>query len=365
MKRIKKQQAPPSSKLAGLKRVLLRNDRRQYALGCPLTGLRENITPNHLHYVLNRFPIPNLNLSKWTLRVYGHVKKPLLLTYEDLMDVPPKTLTVTLECAGNGRALYHPPAPFINVHWTHHAVSNARWKGVPLEQILRTAGVESGSKEVIFKGADHGIEDAVGRKLRYERSLPLDVALHPDTLLAYQVTGETLPRIHGFPLRLVVPGWYGMASVKWLTEIKLIDKPFKGFYQAERYVYEWTDKPDTKIPVTQMRVKSLITEPLDGEDLRRGKIVVKGIAWTGEARVKKVEVSTDGGLSWDVAYTVTRSGLYGWSQWEYHWKVSEAGVFVVMARAIDNLGNTQPCRARWNRQGIGNNSIHTINVKVS
>lgn len=281
------------------------------------------------------------------------------------MDLPPKTLAVTLECAGNGRALYHPPAPFINVPWTHHAVSNARWKGVPLEQILRTAGVESGSKEVVFKGADHGIEDAVGRELRYERSLPLDVALHPDTLLAYQMTGETLPRIHGFPLRLVVPGWYGMASVKWLTEIKVTDRPFTGFYQVKRYVYEWTGRPLNRTAVSEVKVKSLITQPLDGDALKGGKIIIRGIAWAGCARVKKVEVSADGGLAWKEARFVGHPTAYGWRHWECAWSVSEPGVYVLMVKATDELGHTQPIRARWNRQGLANNSIHACVVKVS
>lgn len=333
-------------------------------MGCPLTALRENITPNHLHYVLNRFPIPNLNPSKWTLRVYGHVKKPLQLSHQELMDLPPKTLAVTLECAGNGRALYNPPAPFIKVPWTHHAVSNALWTGVPLEKILRTAGVGSGSKEVVFRGADHGIEDAVGRELHYERSLPLDAALHPDTLLAYRMNGETLPRIHGFPLRLVVPGWYGMASVKWLTEIKVTDRPFTGFYQVKRYVFEWTGRPLNRTTVSEVKVKSLITQPLDGDDLKRGKMMIKGIAWAGYTRVVKVEVSTSGGINWEEARLVGRPTAYGWHQWEFPWNFSEAGVFVLMVKATDELENTQPIRARWNRQGLGNNSMHTCVVSI-
>lgn len=350
---------------ADMELLPVRDDERRPALGCPLPALTEKLTPNHLHFVLNRFPSPSLDVSQWRLRVYGEVEKAVELSYEDLPLLPCKSLTVTLECAGNGRALYEPPAPFIDTPWMYHAVSNARWTGVALAKILKIAGIKKSAREVVFRGADHGVEEGQEKEICYERSLPLKKAMHADTLLAYLMNGEALPEVHGFPVRLIVPGWYGMASVKKLTDVEVVAKPFKGFYQVERYVYEWTDPPEKRIPATEVKVKSLITEPTDGEALDRGEILVRGIAWAGENKLKKVDVSTDGGLTWDEAHIIRFPEPYGWTQWEFRWKVSEAGVFALMVRATDGRGNTQPFRARWNRQGLGNNSIHCINIMVS
>ena len=368
MRQVKKNSSLPS-KLAALKPVHVYRDERRVVLGTPFPALREMYTPNDLHYVLHRFSVPSLDVKKWKLRIYGKVERPIELNYNELLRMPSKTLTVTLECAGNGRALYDPPVSDVIIPWEHHGVSNAVWKGVPLASVLQIVKVQGSAKEVAFKGADHGIDNICGseEEIYFERSLPLKKAMDTDTLLAYEMNGETLPKKHGFPLRLVVPGWYGMASVKWLTEIKVIENSFKGFYQADRYryVYEWSDKPGNGTPVTKARVKSLITQPLEGEILKKGEIRVGGIAWGGDAKVKRVEISSDGGLTWDKARLVSRPTYYAWSRWEYLWKVSESGVFVLMARAVDELGNAQPFRARWNRQGLGNNSIHAINVWVS
>lgn len=366
MRQIKK--APSfSSKLALLKPVPVYYDKITFVSGTPLPAIREMYTPNRLYYVVNHFPVPRLEAKKWKLRIHGKIEQSIALSYEDILRLPSKTLTVTLECAGNGRGLYDPPISAAKISWEHHGVSNALWKGVPLVTILDMAKLKTSAKEVVFKGTDHGIDNALGskREIHYERSLPLKKALHPDTLLAYQMNGETLPEAHGFPLRLVVPGWYGMASVKWLTDMTVIGESFKGFYQTERYVYEWTDEPGGGIPATQIKIKSLITQPLDGEILNRGEIRVRGVAWAGDAKVKKVEVSSDGGLTWRKARLLSRSIPYGWCQWEYRWKAFASGISVLMVRAVDEQGNMQPFKAKWNRQGFANNSIHTINVWIS
>jgi DMSO/TMAO reductase YedYZ molybdopterin-dependent catalytic subunit len=249
-------------------------------------------------------------------------------------------LVVTLECAGNGRTLFQPPIE--GEKWDLGAVSTAEWTGVPLAEVLDRAGVQPGAREVLFRGADGGTSPGDSRPIRFERSLPLDHARDPDLLLAYAMNGEALPIEHGYPVRLVVPGWYAVASVKWLTQIELIDQPFAGHFQIDRYWYEWERHGQVvREPVTLQQVRALITEPAPNQEARAGKLTVRGVAWSGVAAIARVEVSVGGG-SWQEARLVTERKRYSWQWWELITRVQEPGVVTLRAHATDLAGRTQP-----------------------
>jgi DMSO/TMAO reductase YedYZ molybdopterin-dependent catalytic subunit len=320
------------------------------------------VMPNAHFYVRNHFQIPNLDPATFRLTVGGLVERPLSLSLRDLHNMPSQTLTVTLECAGNGRTLFHPPIE--GEKWNLGAVSTAEWTGVPLLEVLDRAGVRTDAREVLFRGADGGTLDTHSGAIRFERSLQLDHAREADLLLAYAMNGESLPIQHGYPVRLVVPDWYAVASVKWLTEIELIDRPFAGQFQADKYWYEWErDGQVVREPVTLQRVRSLITEPAPNQEVRHDELVVRGVAWSGAAPIARVEVSVDGG-GWQEARLVSERNRHSWQWWELITRVQEPGVVTLRARATDLAGRTQPARAEWNRLGYGNNSIHEVPVRI-
>ena len=221
---------------------------------------------------------------------------------------------------------------------------------------------------MVFTGADYGEEEEAGVAfaLRYGRALPLEKALQADTLLAYQMNGAALTPAHGYPLRLIVPGWYGMASVKWLERIEVWDRPFDGFFQKRRYVIinEGLEVSLDRDPVTTLKVKSLITRPRHGEVIKQGPSTIHGLAWSGEGEIEKVEVSTEGGRNWREARLLGQPCPNTWRQWELTWNASQPGHFIFMARAGDTAGNAQPKYIPWNFRGYANNSIHTVAVEV-
>ena len=324
------------------------------------------ITPDEHFYIRNHFSeIPDLNKSTWRLVVNGEVHNPLSLSFDDVLAMPSKELVVTLECAGNSRAYVTPPAEGLG--FRHGAVSTARWKGVPLPLLLDKAGLRSAARDIVFKGADYGEEEeeGVAFNLDYRRSLPLDRTLHPDTLLAYEMNGEALTPAHGYPVRLIVPGWYGMASVKWLVNIEVWDRPFDGFFQQRRYVVisEGIDSLDRE-PVRTLKVKSLMTRPRHGEVIQQGPFTIRGLAWSGNGEITKVEVSTEGGCSWQQATLLGEPTPNAWRLWEVDWHASRPGHYILMVRATDSSGDVQPASIMWNFRGYANNSIHTIAVEV-
>jgi DMSO/TMAO reductase YedYZ molybdopterin-dependent catalytic subunit len=223
--------------------------------------------------------------------------------------------------------------------------------------------VEDSAVEVVFHGADQG-EVEPGRTEPFVRSLPLDVALNPDTILAWEMNGRQLTPKHGFPVRLVVPGWYGMASVKWLHQISLVNKPFKGFFQNEHYVYLNEESNQGGDPVRWIRTRSMIIDPADGTKLSSDEIEVRGIAWSGHGAIEKVELSTDGGDHWLPAEVEGPSSRYGVQQWRLTWRPESIGEYELLCRATDTMGNTQPVSQRWNQLGYGNNGPHAISVLV-
>ncbi|WP_211881000.1 sulfite oxidase [Pseudarthrobacter albicanus] len=318
--------------------------------------------PNAHFYVRNHFQIPNLDPSVFRLEVGGLVERELSLSVDDLHNLPSQTLTVTLECAGNGRALFEPPIE--GEKWNLGAVSTAEWTGVPLMEVLDRAGVRPSGREVLFRGADGGTVAGHSGPVCFERSLRLDQCRDADLLLAYAMNGEPLPLQHGYPLRLVVPDWYAVASVKWLTGIELLDRPFRGHYQHDKYWYEWErDGEPVREPATLQRVRALITEPAPEHQTPRGDVAIRGVAWSGAAAIDRVEVSVGGG-GWQQARLVGERRRHSWQPWELIISVLEPGMLTVQARATDLAGRTQPERAEWNRLGYGNNAIHQVEVRI-
>lgn len=237
------------------------------------------LTPNATFYVRDHFTIPRVALKDWRLTLDGEIARPLTLTYDELRVLPSRTLLVTLESAGNGRTGLHPPAE--GAPFGYGVASTAEWTGVPLQMVLEAAGgLRPGAREALFVGADSGPNpDAGGVTMTFERSLPVERALHPDTLLAYAMSGEELPIAYGFPLRLVVPGWYGVASVKWLVRITARAVPFAGFYQRYRYIMTHPARGETAAtPLTTIPPRSLVTVPSGGATLSRGMNTVHGLA---------------------------------------------------------------------------------------
>ena len=281
------------------------------------------ITPNAAFYIRNHFAVPDCEISEWRLTIAGAVETPVELTYEELRALPSRTLQVTLECAGNGRVAMRPQAE--GEPWGYGAVSTAEWTGVSLRTVLEQAGLSPEAHEIVVEGADRGYVAAEDGVIPFARGLPLDRAIHPDTLLAYSMNGDVLPPEHGFPVRLVVPGWYGMAAVKWVTRIEAIAHSFSGFYQVERYIMAHPDQGETEsTPLTKIATRSLITTPEDGATLPRGRHALRGLAWSGFAPVSHVEVSVDGGATWSPATWTSEPARYAWRAWEYGWRAERS-----------------------------------------
>jgi DMSO/TMAO reductase YedYZ molybdopterin-dependent catalytic subunit len=334
----------------------------------PFATLDSFITPNDRFFVRNHFPAPKLDPKTWRLRIEGAVQHPLELTYEDLAKMPSRTATVTLECSGNGRGLLVPQVK--GVQWERGAVSNAEWTGVPLATMLDKAGIKDSAVDVVLEGADGGTlkdEPKPSGDVTFARSLPLKKARHPEVLLAHHMNGAVLPENHGYPVRAVVPGWYGVASIKWLKRIIVTERPFQGFYQSIDYSYfERRYGLPTLVPITELEVKAEIARPAGGEKLPTGKDYrVFGAAWTGESTVTKVEVSTDGGKTWMAAKLLEQPVPYAWRLWEYTWHTPrQPGRYTLMARATDARGRTQPLRRDVDRRNYLVSHVLPIAVEV-
>lgn len=332
--------------------------------GQPLEMLRHALTPVGLHYLLIHFDIPYVESAEsWRLDVSGLVERPLNLSLADLKALPQRTLRVTLECAGNGRAVSTPR--WQSMPWEHGAVGTAEWTGTPLRHVLEKAGVSSKAVEIAFLGADRGFDSNVEHD--YGRSLVPGQAMHDDVLLVWAMNGMPLLPQHGFPLRLVVPGWYGMASVKWLNRIEVLDRKFDGYQQVRTYIFR-KDAEDPGTPVTRMRVKSLMVPPGIPHWFGRARVVdagpvtLTGRAWSGGGvGISKVEVGIDG--QWQAATLDARAGPYAWTGWRTTWHATP-GEHELMCRATDEDGNTQPLDQAWDYAGFGNNAVHRVAVTV-
>src|SRR5262245_30872802 len=320
------------------------------------------VMPNAHFYVRNHFQLPKLDPSTWRLHIGGLVERPSSLSLRELSQMRSETRIVTLECAGNGRSLLDPP--IAGEKWNLGAVSTAEWTGVPLVEVLDRVGIRPEAREVLFRGADGGTLPGHTGTIRFERSLELDDARSSEAFLAYAMNGEPLPIQHGYPLRLIVPGWYAVTSVKWLTEIEVIGQPFCGHFQTDSYFYEWQrDDQVVREPVTLQRVRALITEPNAGAEVDRGDVAIRGVAWSGGAAIARVEVSVGGG-AWQGARLVGERRRHSWQWWELLTRIEQAGTISLRARATDLAGRTQPDSPEWNRLGYGNNAVQEVLVHV-
>jgi DMSO/TMAO reductase YedYZ molybdopterin-dependent catalytic subunit len=307
----------------------------------PLESVRSWVTPTRLFFVRNHFDVPAVDLAAWRLTVEGRVRQRRAWTWEELMDLPERTVFATVECAGNGRSFLAEPQA--GVQWGAGAVGHAEWTGVPLKLVLERSGLEPDAMEVLFEGADIGTEPDHPAPMPFQRSLPISKALHPDTLLAFRMNGEVLDPSHGYPLRLFVPGWYGVASVKWLRRIEVVNEPFRGYFQSVKYtVQRRTERGVESEIVGPMMPKSEIIRPRAGDVLGLGGNRLFGVAWAGEDSVSRVEVSTNGGATWSDATLMGPQAPYSWTLWEYLWEAESPGEHTVLVRATSSRGRVQP-----------------------
>ena len=332
--------------------------------GMPLEALRYPVTPVGLHYLLTHFDIPAVDPAGWKLHVGGRVRRELSFSLEDIRARPAVRMPVTMECAGNGRARLSPRP--VSQPWLLEAVGTAEWGGTPLGPILEEAGVVEDAAEALFTGLDRGVEG--GEEQRYERSLPLAEALRDEVLLAYEINGQPLPPQHGFPLRVVVPGWYGMTNVKWLERIAVLDRPFEGYQQLHGYRLRQEEDEEGE-PLTRMLPRALMVPPGIPDFLTRRRIVelgpclLEGRAWSGWAPIASVQVSADGGKSWAEA-ELEAGQPWAWRAWSCLWEPATPGEVELCCLARDAAGNEQPREPRWNLGGYANNAIQRVAVTV-
>jgi DMSO/TMAO reductase YedYZ molybdopterin-dependent catalytic subunit len=321
------------------------------------------ITPTKSFYVRTHFPIPKIDKNEWRLHVEGEVDRPFKISYAELIVLDSRKVPVTLECAGNNRNFLEPKVK--GVQWGLGAVGNAEWTGVPLSILLERAGLKTGAREVILEGGDHGRVDdpkAPAGELIFARSIPLDKA-GKDVVLAYRMNDADLPPEHGFPVRAIVPGWYAVASVKWITRVIVIDRAFNGYYQTLDYAF-WRN--NELVPLSQMELKAEIAQPMQGEIVpANSRVRVHGAAWTGNGEVVKVELSTDGGSTWSETKLLGESKPNAWRLWGFDWKTpAKSGKTTLIARATDSLGRTQPSSRDWNRGTYMINHLLPIEVTI-
>jgi sulfane dehydrogenase subunit SoxC len=331
--------------------------------GLPLEALREPITPAGLHYLLIHYDIPAVDPQAFRLGIAGAVERPLTLSLDELRRRERIADPITFECAGNGRALLEPRP--VSQPWLTEAVGTAEWGGTRLAPLLEEAGPKGDATELLFTALDHGVEGGVPQT--YERALPIAEAGH--ALLAYEMNGAPLPPQHGFPLRLVVPGWYGMQNVKWLTGVTVLDEPYTGFQNSVAYrMYGADGEPGE--PVTRMLPRSLTVPPgvpdfmTRERHLEAGLTTLRGRAWSGYAPIERVEVSTDGGATFGAAVLDPPLGPNAWRGWSFDWAATP-GEHVVSSRATDAAGNSQPLEPPWNLKGYANNAVERIQVVVA
>ena len=335
-------------------------------LEMPFETLDGFITPTKSFYVRTHFPIPKIDKNKWRLRIEGEVEKPFEINYDGLLKLESNKIAATLECAGNNRNFLEPKVK--GVQWGLGAVGNAEWTGVPLSILLDRAKVKPTAREVILEGADRGkLEDpkSPAGDLNFARSIPLEKA--NDVLLAYKMNDVDLPPEHGFPLRAIVPGWYAMASIKWLQRIIVTDRPFNGYYQTLDYAF-WKRRGDNAelVPLSEMQIKAEIAQPSEGETVpANSNVRVHGAAWTSNGEITKVEISSDDEATWNEAKLLGESKPDAWRLWEWNWKTpARSGKATLIARATDSNGRTQPTERDPDRGTYMINHLLPITVEL-
>lgn len=341
--------------------AMITREREPENLEFPFSSLDSFITPEKLFYVRSHFAVPQVDAREYRLRVEGAVERPFQISYDELRAMRPSSITATLECAGNSRVFLIPQSS--GAQWELGAVSNAVWTGVPLTALLERAGLKPDAVDVVFEGLDRGeprSEPKPPGPIPFVRSIPVAKARRSEVLIAYQMNGRDLPPSHGFPIRAVVPGYYGMSSVKWLTRIQVVTAPYQGYWQTTDYAW-WDRSSGTPVrrPLMDMRVKSLIARPALHELVKAGTPYrVSGAAWTGDADVDNVELSVDAGRSWVTAKFLDQPTRYAWRRWEQEWQVpAQRGRVALMSRASDTSGNKQP---EQHNRDTGNYAIHHV-----
>lgn len=312
-------------------------------------------------FVRTNFAVPHLDAATHRIDLGGAVARALTVSPADLRSLGLTTIEATLECAGNGRGVLDSPVP--GEPWRYGAVSTARWTGVPLARLLERAGLLRSACDILIEGADSGRPAGAATPLHFARALPRAQALAPETLLALEMNGAPLTPLHGGPVRLLVPGWYGMASVKWVARIVALPEPYRGYFQTQRYVYETPRRREVAAPVQRMRVKSLITNPLDGSTIPKGPAMVRGWAWSGTGIVTRVEVAVGNG-PWQEARLLGQPDPFAWRGFEFEWRAAP-GRQTLRSRATDASGAVQPDVAEPNRLGYANNAIRASTVEVA
>jgi DMSO/TMAO reductase YedYZ molybdopterin-dependent catalytic subunit len=336
----------------------------------PITLLDNWITPAEHFFVRNNEHMPQINAADWSLSIAGEVARPLTLSMAELLKMESRKVTNTLECAGNGRAFFEPRIGAIP--WSRGAVGNADFRGPSLAVLLRQAGLKQGARHVAFRGA--ALET---RDIRFTRSIPIEKALDPDTIVATEMNGSPLTSEHGYPARALVPGWIGSASIKWLTEVRVLKQELQGYFmdsayrlpapptQAAKQNGGVSAEPGRGTVITSLPIKSIIATPVDGSAIYSGPPVrVFGAAWAGESSVARVEVSTDSGKSWQPAVLRPEHARYAWRLWDFDWKPANEGSYAILSRATDVRGLSQPFDARWNPGGYLWNAVDRVRVSV-
>ncbi|MGO7280278.1 sulfite oxidase [Rhizobium ruizarguesonis] len=335
----------------------------------PFASLSDWLIPTELFFVRNHFSSPDLDARDWRLRVSGAVERPIELDLDSIKAMRSTTFTAVVECAGNGRVYYEPPKE--GLQWQNGAVGNAAWTGVLLREILEMAGVKRTAREVLLAGADSGVVDtnkktASPGPIAFARSLPLEKAIADSTILAYSMNEEPLTRDHGYPLRAVVGGWFGMAWVKWITHITVVEQPFLGYWQARDY-FRWERSlgEPRLVPLAEMEVKAQIARPVQGARLIAGQPYrIFGAAWSGEAVIRQVQVCTGDGRGWREGRLLETERPFAWRLWEYMWTPEEVGRYILRCRAIDGAGCVQPDLQRSDCESYAANWIVPVEVTV-
>jgi len=343
---------------------------REYlTLEMPMSRLTSWITPVESFYVRNNLLMPEIDLSNWRLRVTGEVERPLTFTIQEFMQLAAASVTNTIECAGNGRGNFRPTIK--GVPWGRGGVGNAIFEGPRLVDVMRLAGPTRHAKHVAFRGMDVLPQEGTPE---FIRSIPIAKALDPNTLLAMKMNGAPLTPEHGFPVRSLVPGWIGAASIKWLEEIRVLAHPFDGPYMNPGYTMPVavassgvTRQPDAASPITSLLIKSIIAQPVEGALLvlpAEGPLTIRGASWAGESAVEKVEVSTDEGRSWRLATLDNDHAKYAWRLWHLEWRPRRPGEYTILSQATDARGRAQPMTTPWNPGGYLWNGVDQVHVRI-
>jgi len=354
--------------IEGKEKLIVRSIRPE-DLETPVGLLNSYLTPKDLFYVrTHTYPalVEQKDAAAWPLKIDGLVDRPMTITLDELKKLPRASVTVTLECAGNGRAFFDPPVP--GIQWEKGAVGTCRWTGARLSDVLKKSGLKSGVTYIAANGADK----PVGKMPDFIRNVPVAKALHPDTILAYEMNGEPIPQLHGFPLRLIVPGWEGAYAVKWVNHLEALDKEHEGFFVKTAYRYPnkrvapgAAVPPQDMEPLTGLIVKSLINAPLDGSTHKPGRVRISGFAWAGESSISRVDVSMDNGSTWVQAKLGREKEKYSWQSFEHEFTIDKPGAYQLMARATDDKGRQQPVVPQWNPSGYLWNVIDLVRINVN